>query len=246
LILFLDDDVVPTPDLVSTHVGHHDGLDDNLVVVGPMRTPDDVVLSPWVNWEQHQLYKQYDAMLRGDWSATPRQFYTANASLARRHFESAGGFDPTFRRAEDVELAYRLADAGLRFTFAPDAVVLHSAERSFDSWKANAAAYGHNDVIFARDLGQAWLLESIGREFHQRHALVRSLTRISLRHPRVGWAIAGGITATVRATNRLGSDRATSVALSAIYNLEYYRGMADELGDAAVLVGCFDRAVVDR
>ena len=145
---------------VSAHVRHHRALDDDLVVVGPMRTPDDFVLSPWVRWEQHMLYKQYDAMLRGDWEATPRQFYTANASLARRHLESAGGFDPAFRRAEDVELAYRLADAGLTFTFAPDAVVLHYAERSFDSWRANATAYGRNDVIFGRDHGQAWLLDA--------------------------------------------------------------------------------------
>ncbi len=80
LVLFLDDDVVPAPDLVSTHVHHHRSLDDDLVVVGPMRTPEDLPLSPWVKWEQRMLYKQYDAMLRGDWEATPRQFYTANAS----------------------------------------------------------------------------------------------------------------------------------------------------------------------
>ena len=77
LVLFLDDDVVPAPDLVSTHVRHHHGLDDDVVVVGPMRTPDDLALSPWVQWEQRMLYKQYDAMLRGDWKATARQFYTA-------------------------------------------------------------------------------------------------------------------------------------------------------------------------
>ena len=42
LVLFLDDDVVPAPDLVATHVRHHQTLDDDLVVVGPMRTPADV------------------------------------------------------------------------------------------------------------------------------------------------------------------------------------------------------------
>jgi GT2 family glycosyltransferase len=246
LVLFLDDDVVPAPDLVSIHVHHHRALDDDLVVVGPMRTPDDLELSPWVKWEQNMLYKQYDAMLRGDWKATARQFYTANASLSRRHFVSAGGFDPAFRRAEDVELAYRLADAGLTFTFVPDAVVVHYAERSFGSWLANASAYGRNDVIFGRDQGQAWLLDAIGGEFHDRHALVRELTRLSLRHRRLGRAVVAAATVTARAASRTGPERAANVALSALYNLEYYRGMAEELGDARQLLAWLDAASAAR
>jgi GT2 family glycosyltransferase len=94
------------------------------------------------------LVKQYDAMERGDWAATARQFYTANASLARRHVLDAGGFDERFRRAEDVELAYRLADRGLRFVFARDAVVVHHPDRSFRAWLDIAGAYGRNDVVF--------------------------------------------------------------------------------------------------
>jgi GT2 family glycosyltransferase len=246
LVLFLDDDVVPAPDLVRTHIGHHHTLDDDLVVVGPMRTPDDLVLSPWVQWEQNMLYKQYDAMLRGDWQATARQFYTANASLARRHFEAAGGFDPKFRRAEDVELAYRLADAGLTFTFVPDAVVLHYAERSFESWLANASAYGRNDVIFGRDQGQGWLLDAIGHEFHERHALVRELTRLSLRHRRLGRAAVAATTWAAKVVSRTGPERAANVSLSALYNLEYYRGMADEFGDPRELLARFDEPPAKR
>lgn len=243
LVLFLDDDVVPSADLVSTHIRHHEGLDDDLVVVGPMRTPDDVTLSPWVQWEQNMLYKQYDAMLRGEWTATPRQFYTANASLARRHFEAAGGFDPAFRRAEDVELAYRLADAGLTFTFAADAVVLHYADRSFESWRSNAESYGHNDVIFGRDLGQAWLLDSIGREFHHRHRLLQTITRLSLRSPWIGRAMTASASLAARIASRTGPERLTNLTLSALYNLEYYRGMADELGDPSRLLAYFDAPV---
>jgi GT2 family glycosyltransferase len=246
LVLFLDDDVVPAPDLISTHVRHHRALDDDLVVVGPMRTPEDLPLSPWVKWEQRMLHKQYDAMVRGDWEATPRQFYTANASLARRHLESAGGFDPAFRRAEDVELAYRLADAGLTFTFVPEAVVLHYAERSFHSWRANASAYGRNDVIFGRDQGQAWLLDALGHEFHDRHPLLRTLTRLSLRDPRLGRAVAVAAALTARAACRTGPERAANITLSALYNLEYYRGMADELGDPRQLLARFDAASTKR
>ncbi len=60
------------------------------------------------------LAKQYTAMLRGDWEATARQFYTGNASLRREPLLAVGGFDTAFRRAEDVEMAYRLDDRGIK------------------------------------------------------------------------------------------------------------------------------------
>ena len=118
-------------------------------------------MTPWVRWEQEMLMKQYRAMLRGDWAATARQFYTGNASLRRSHILAAGGFDEGFRRAEDVELAYRLANKGLDFVFNMQAVGMHFAERSFRAWLDMAYAYGRNDVIFARDRNQKWLLSAV-------------------------------------------------------------------------------------
>ncbi|MEJ2711181.1 MAG: glycosyltransferase, partial [Anaerolineales bacterium] len=105
-------------------------------------------VAPWVSWEQTRLQEQYHDMAQGHWAPTPRQFFTANASIARRHLLSAGGFDAAFRRAEDVELAYRLDQHGLHFVFHPGAVVYHYAERSFEAWMAIPYAYGSNDVIF--------------------------------------------------------------------------------------------------
>jgi GT2 family glycosyltransferase len=239
LLLFLDDDVVPVPDLVAIHARHHRGLDDDLVVIGPMCAPTDAELSPWVLWEQRMLDKQYEAMNLGKWEATARQFYTANASLSRRHLEAVGGFDPTFRRAEDVELAYRLADAGLSFSFVPEAVVWHYADRSFESWLANAGAYGRNDVIFGRDLGREWLLEAVGREFRTRHPLVQALTYLSLRFPTLGRRLLAGADWSARTASTRGPGRLSEVALSVLYNLEYYRGMADELGGPGELLTLF-------
>ena len=204
LVVFIDDDVVPAPDLLAAHLRHHEASgNDDTVVIGPMITPADEVLSPWVRWEQDMLYKQYAAMERGDWEATARQFYTANASIARRHLVDAGGFDEAFRRAEDVELAYRLADRGLHFTFAKDAIVDHHAERSFASWLDIARTYGRNDVIFGRDLDQRWLLDSIATEFHGRHRLVRALTRTCATRPRLRRVAIGTLKGTARAASAL-------------------------------------------
>ena len=108
LILFLDDDVVPLPDLITTHVATHQG-NPNSVVVGPMSPPSNWPRPAWIRWEEDKLEVQYRALLAGEYPCTPRQFYTANASLSRGQFLDVGGFDPRFQRAEDVELAFRLA-----------------------------------------------------------------------------------------------------------------------------------------
>ena len=149
LILFVDDDVVAAPGLLRAHLEAHRRLGDRCVVIGPMLNPSDHTMSPWVAWEQEMLAKQYRSMHAGQYVATYRQFYTGNASLRRAHFDAVGGFDSTFRRAEDVEVAFRLADRGLSFEFEPSATGYHYAERSYDSWRATAHAYGRNDVIFA-------------------------------------------------------------------------------------------------
>jgi GT2 family glycosyltransferase len=228
LVVFVDDDVVADPDLVEQHVRSHDG--GRLVVMGPMLTPADFTPSAWIQWEQDKLEQQYEAMKRGDWGATFRQFYTGNASLPRALIEEVGGFDERFRRAEDVEMSYRLHEAGCRFAFNPDAVGWHYAERSFESWLGNARAYGVNDVVFARDHDRPELLEFVRDEFPQRNPLIRAVVRMAAGRQRLGPALQAALNTNARAAARLRLARPAGALLSAAYNLAYYRGVADELG----------------
>ncbi len=230
LVLYLDDDVMPSQGLLECHINAHDRLGRGHVVIGTMSTPEHFEMSPWVKWEQRMLYKQYDAMAAGEWSATARQFYTGNASVERCEVVAAGGFDPGFRRGEDVELAYRLADRGLKFSFEPTAVGFHFAERSFASWLANASDYGRNDVIFARDHNQAWLLGNVRYEFNRRDRLTRLLTHCCLRFPLLQRIAVPAITQSVKVTGQLHMARVNRFGLSALYNLAYYRGLSGEIG----------------
>jgi GT2 family glycosyltransferase len=232
LLLFVDDDVIATPQLIEMHVASHRRNGDGLVVIGPMLTPRDVTLAPWVLWEQTMLYRQYDAMRRGDYPPTPRQFYTGNASVARAAVLAVGGFDSRYRRAEDIELAYRLEAAGLRFEFNHEAIGYHHADRSHASWLQNARDYGRTDVVLARDHGHAQVREIIRDGFHRRSAPARRLICSALDHPRVETAMRGVYRSAYAAGSALHSQQVTRRALSGIYGLAYYRGVADELGGA--------------
>jgi GT2 family glycosyltransferase len=228
LILFLDDDVVAAPDLIARHVAAHAASADS-VVIGPMSPPVGWPRSVWVRWEEAKLQRQYEAMRNGDYACTPRQFFTANASLPRERFVLAGGFDPSYKRAEDVELGYRLRDLGMRFVFEADAEVFHYATRTFESWCRTPYQYGRGDVAMAGTKGHESL--SVARhEFSARHPLSRALTVACVGRPPLtagaNW-ILGGV---ARACGRAGLDAPAESALSAIFSLLYWQGVCDELG----------------
>lgn len=230
VVLFVDDDVVATPQLVAEHLRCHEESAEDLVVIGPMLTPDDFQMLPWVRWEQDRLLDQYNAMQNGNWSPTARQFYTGNSSLSRAQIIAAGGFDERFRRAEDVELAYRLAERGLKFVFNPKAIGYHYAERSFRSWLAIPYDYGRNDMVFAYERGQRWLVEVTAREFKERHVLIRSLVQLCVGRELPSRIAVGALRLAAQSSGALGLARVSQRAYSGLFNLRYYQGIADELG----------------
>ena len=233
LVLFIDDDVVASPTLVEEHLRTH-GDSVNMVVIGPMLNSPDVDYTPWVAWEQAMLYKQYSAMDAGTYKPTFRQFYTGNASVPRDLLVRTGGFDLSLRRAEDVELAYRLSLLGVTFVFNDAATGHHRAERSFESWLAAADAYGHNDVTFSRDHEQRWLLPAMAAEFKQRSIFTQRLVGACLTRPRLASTASKLLRTVGVSTGRLSNVvKVSGFALSGLYGLTYYRAAAEEYGDTA-------------
>ena len=230
LIVFVDDDILAEPGLVQAHVDAHRRLGDSAVVVGPMLDPADFDMAPWVRWEQAMLRKQYRSLELGDYEATARQFYTGNASVRREHIVAAGGFDPTFRRAEDVELAYRLDDRGLQFDYEPSAVGRHYADRSYDAWRGAAYLYGRNDVVFARDRGRGWIFPFMAQKYRDHHPVLRAFVAVGVRSDAVRRVEVRAFAALAGVAERLGADRIGRAAYSAIYGIEYHCGARDELG----------------
>jgi GT2 family glycosyltransferase len=228
-VLFLDDDVIPDPHLVAAHREAHGDAPD-LVVIGPLLAPPDRRAAPWTRWEWSTLAEQYRAMTAGEWQATPRQFYTGNASVRRAHLVAVDGFDEDFRRGEDVELAWRLHRLGLRFVFQPEAAGVHLARRSFRSWLDAAYEYGRTDVMLERIRTGGDVPPWVLREFGWRHPFTRRLTLAGLRRPWLVSALRLAGEPVLRAAALLGEERA-SQACSAAFAITYWDGVAGLLGD---------------
>jgi glycosyltransferase involved in cell wall biosynthesis len=223
-VLFLDDDVVPTERLVAEHAWAHRDRRD-LVVMGSM-LGDRGERTPWLRWESVTLAKQYDAMDAGLFSPTPWQFYTGNASLLREHVDRAGGFDPQYRRAEDIELGFRLEGLGLTFVFHRDAEGRHLSHRSFAAWLDVGRQYGRNDVLFGK------VTERVISQTRKRHRYTRRLIQWGIGHPRLRSAVSPAAKLAAVACSAAGLSSAALAACSAVFNLQYWLGVEEALGTA--------------
>jgi len=186
---------------------------------------------PWVAWEQAMLEDQYAAIARGEWEPTFRQFWTGNASVAREEILSAGGFDPAFRRAEDVELAARLARRGVRFRFHPAARTEHAAERTLDSWCAMHLAYGRLERRIFAHLGDAHALSTLAGNWARLHPATRSLVRACLGSETARVAAVAGLRGILQASRIAPSNRLARRACSALANILYWSGAREAMGD---------------
>jgi GT2 family glycosyltransferase len=74
-----------------------------------------------------------------------------NMAIHKSALEEIGGFDPQFRAAgDDVDVCWRLLDAGKRIAFSPGAVVLHHRRRSIRAYLRQQRGYGKAEALLER------------------------------------------------------------------------------------------------
>jgi glycosyltransferase involved in cell wall biosynthesis len=116
ILLFTDADCEPTPGWVESLAGALEGADG---AKGTYRTRQRSVVARWVQAEYESKYRRMAQRPTIDF------IDTYSAAYRRGVFEAAGGFDEALQVDEDQELSFRLAEAGARLVFAPEAVVYH-------------------------------------------------------------------------------------------------------------------------
>ncbi|HEX3705319.1 MAG TPA: glycosyltransferase [Mycobacteriales bacterium] len=125
LLLFLGDDMIPTPELVERHLARHDrDGGPQVAVLGSVSWHADVPETSLRRWID-RAGMQFELAGIDDEAGWGR-FYSCNVSLPRTLFDGAGGFDPVFSYYyEDLDIAYRLRDAGMSLRYEPDARAQH-------------------------------------------------------------------------------------------------------------------------
>lgn len=124
LLLFIDDDIEPLPQLIAAHVKAHQAQRDQ-VVIGYLPP----ILNHQRGFFRSKLWGWWEAMFspmrQQGHRFSYRNLLSGNFSLPVALFNQVGEFDPGFKCQEDYELGVRLIKAGANFTFAPDAMGYH-------------------------------------------------------------------------------------------------------------------------
>lgn len=155
LVLFLDDDIVAAPELLSTHLAlHGEAADPLLGVLGRVDWHPDLKVTAFMRWvDRSGLQFAYDTWLReGPVEPPYAAFYTANVSLRRDLLERVGGFDERFPYPafEDMELAFRLARHGFHMDYRPRARAFHARSMTLASFAARMEKVGESAELMRR------------------------------------------------------------------------------------------------
>src|SRR4051794_2854924 len=156
VVLFVDDDVLAGPGLVSGHAAHH-ATRDGLVVVGAMPVAERLrrgaparLYAAWYEQQVRAYQRDPDQVLRSLWAG--------NVSMPRDAARRVGLANPAFdaRYNGDREFGLRLLEAGLEGRFDPALRAEHLYERTPRAFLADAQATGegtwlvhalHGDVL---------------------------------------------------------------------------------------------------
>ncbi|MBH5368979.1 glycosyltransferase family 2 protein [Bradyrhizobium glycinis] len=152
ILLFLDDDVEPSPGWLEAHRRSHELQVGPVVVLGPY--PPVPHASPELfraiarNW----WTKHFDELKDPGHRFSFRDLLTGNLSLPAEVWEQVSGLDPSFRAHEDYELGVRLMLRGIPFRFASDALAYHHEYETTTLAGAfrRAREEGRSDVLLSK------------------------------------------------------------------------------------------------
>jgi glycosyltransferase involved in cell wall biosynthesis len=146
ILLFTDADCVPAPDWAERMVMAFTGP-GVVGVKGVYRTRQRGLVARFVQAEYEDRYDRMRALEAIDFVDT------YSAGYRRDIFLASGGFDTSFPTAsvEDQEFSFRLAEAGHRLVFVPDAQVFHIHDRTLGEYARRKFWIGYWKVRVMRE-----------------------------------------------------------------------------------------------
>jgi GT2 family glycosyltransferase len=237
IVLFLDDDMIAAPDLVSVHLEEHDSS-RHRVVLGQMGLARGVRRS-FLKEGVEAWGREYAARV----SAPGYRFgfddiHFGHASISRSLLLGLGGFDESFVAFgnEDYDMGFRLLRSGVETRFCPRAVALQIYDKSLSAWLRDVRSVGRADVVLSgKHPAIAGRLRLSGRERHPLKRLARFSGLASIDPLAPAWA---GLAWTLTAAERLSLHGPTlGRAQSLIGERAYWRGVRDARRPGAIAQG---------
>ena len=138
IVIFLDGDMTVEQGFLHAHADFH-VHHDRAVAVGAIRWAPEVPDTPFMRYAGSRGVGRFAA------GQVPYKcFVTGNSSVPRQALIDVGAFDEAFSTygGEDLELGYRLHQAGLDLFYEPSARSLHHGWKGMSGMRQSMADYG--------------------------------------------------------------------------------------------------------
>ena len=191
LLVFLDDDIEPSPALLTEHWREYERVGSPCAIIGPplpVRSAHgglhEIVVWAW--WE-----RQFELMRRPGHRFTYDNVFSGNLAVPSALFASLNGFDIEFNSCrDDSELGLRLMRHGARICFAPAAAAWHHELRNTTALNQRKRAEGVADVRLARLYPELWPVLHLSAPLTRRLSALGVLRRLASDAPRLGRIVA--------------------------------------------------------
>jgi GT2 family glycosyltransferase len=162
ILLFGDDDIIPSCDMVSNHVAWHiSNPEPNVGVLGLVTWAAEINATPFMVWSG--LYgPQFNfGYFSKGMELDFRHAYFCNTSVKTSFLAQHGLFSEGFRQYgwEDLELSYRLSVRGYRLLYNPGAVGYHYKFETFENTRQRIESLYSAWPVFAKTEAGSHFLE---------------------------------------------------------------------------------------
>lgn len=239
LLLFLDDDIEASPDLVAAHVqAHHQA--HNQVVIGYLPTS----LEKQTGFFRNVLRVWWEAMFQKMRQIGHRYSYrdllSGNFSVSAKLFNQVNGFDPNFKCHEDYELGYRLLQAKADFNFAETALGYHYDITDLDRSLQRKYQEGRADVLFGQKYPELKATLPVASLLSRCSLIDRILLLLIFRLPAIAGMLAFGLRRSLDILEWLRLQRYWQAILDRLLGYWYLRGIAEASSSQAALNSFFE------
>lgn len=150
VLVFTDDDCIFEKDWLSRLIGHLDSPDVG-AVGGPDRSPSDASFFARCVDYTVTSFAGTGGVRRKE-GVRLAKYYPRGCNIAfpQAVIEKAGGYDETLAAGEEIELDYRVKQAGYLLKYAPDAPVWHKRRSSLLGFLRQMYCRGYTRVELAR------------------------------------------------------------------------------------------------
>jgi GT2 family glycosyltransferase len=235
IVIFLDDDIVPTPGFIAAHARAQRHA-VKLVAIGHVLTPPlSQPVSLFVE-RLHRLDAMFASLLaegreRLDWSC----MLGGNFSIAKELFLEVEGFDTTLRAygGEDYEFGYRAQQRGAHFRFLADAGGFHYVHenKSLAAYLRGERSRGRNAVFIIKKHPEMVDRLRLGLIARPRTKLGRIARRLAFDYPQWGDSCVKGIECLCLGLARMRARQAWNRLMDCVSQYWYFRGAGEALGN---------------